>query len=319
MRQSIPQLQRRRPLPEHRPKPGSEDPQAPGQVRAIIDGPSYLEADRDLEFLQRDDMRGVRLMLDYLKPQTLLHEHDVAHTVVVFGGTRIPEPLAASHAVDAARQALAVHPDDAALRTRLAIAERLHAKSRYYEIAREFGRLVGSCGNLAIGGRIMVMTGGGPGIMEAANRGACDAGAMSIGLNIRLPLEQYPNPYITPELCFSFHYFAMRKLHFLLRARALVAFPGGYGTLDELFEVLTLAQTRKLAPVPLILVGEEYWRRVFDRDFLIAEGTIDPEDGELFWYAESAAEIWRDILHWYELKAEPLLPPDAAAECLAAS
>ena len=318
MKQPVPPLQRRRPLPEHRPKPGSQDPQAPAQVRRIIDCPSYLEADRDLDFLQRDDTRGIRLMLDYLKPQTLMREYDVAHTVVVFGSTRIPEPIAARQAVDAARQALAVHPEDTELRAHLAVAERLQAKSRYYEIAREFGRLVGSCGDQAIGGRIMVMTGGGPGIMEAANRGACDAGAKSIGLNIRLPLEQYPNPYITPELCFSFHYFAMRKLHFLLRARALVAFPGGYGTLDELFEVLTLAQTRKLAPVPVILVGEEYWRRVFDRDFLVAEGTIDPEDGELFWYAESADGIWQDILRWYELKGEPLLPPDAAAECLAA-
>jgi len=160
----------------------------------------------------------------------------------------------------------------------------------------------------------MVMTGGGPGIMEAANRGACDVGAKSVGLNIDLPHEQYPNPYVSPDLCFRFRYFAMRKLHFLLRARALVAFPGGYGTIDEVFEVLTLSQTRKLSPVPVILVGEEYWRRVFDPDFLMAEGTIDPEDRDLFWYAETAEEIWRDILLWYELKGEPLLPPDAADE-----
>ena len=156
----------------------------------------------------------------------------------------------------------------------------------------------------------MIMTGGGPGIMEAANRGACDVGAQSIGLNIDLPHEQYPNPYISPDLCFSFRYFAMRKLHFLLRARALVAFPGGYGTIDELFEVLTLSQTRKVSPVPVILVGEAYWRRVFDADFLVAQGTIEPEDRDLFWYAETAADIWRDILLWYELKGELLLPPD---------
>ena len=152
--------------------------------------------------------------------------------------------------------------------------------------------------------------------MEAANRGACDVGAKSIGLNITLPQEQYPNPYVTPELCFSFHYFAMRKLHFALRARALVAFPGGYGTLDELFEILTLAQTRKLPPVPVILVGEEYWRGVFNADFLVEEGTIAPEDRDLFWYAETAEQIWRDILTWYEMKGEPLLPPDAEAFCL---
>jgi len=157
------------------------------------------------------------------------------------------------------------------------------------------------------------MTGGGPGIMEAANRGAHDVGAESIGLNITLPNEQFPNPYVTPELCFSFHYFAMRKLHFLMRARALVAFPGGYGTLDELFEVLSLAQTRKIAPVPVILVGESYWRRAFDPDFLVGEGVIDPEDRDLFWFVESAEDAWRDILSWYETIGRPLLPVGSAA------
>jgi uncharacterized protein (TIGR00730 family) len=306
------QRDRRQPLPGHRPKPSSEDPHAPAKIRAIIDSPSYREADQDPDFLRRDDMRGTRLMLDYVKPQTLLAEQNVAHTIVVFGSTRIPEPAAARREVDALTSALAARPGDAALRRRLRIAQRVLAKSGYYETAREFGRLVGACGDRAIGGRIMVMTGGGPGIMEATNRGAYEAGAQSIGLNITLPHEQYPNPYVSPDLCFSFHYFAMRKLHFLMRARALVAFPGGFGTMDELFEVLTLAQTRKIAPVPVILVGEEYWRRVFDPDFLIAEGTIDPEDRELFWYAESAADIWRDILLWYELKGEPLLPPGPA-------
>ena len=310
MKQPAPTDHRRQPLPEHRPKPGSEDPQAPAHVRAILDSPSYRQADRDLDFLQRHDVRGIRLLLDYLKPQTLLVEQDVAHTIVVFGSTRIPEPAAARRGVEAVMHALADHPDDAALQTRLKIAERILAKSRYYEIARAFGRLVGECGDKAVGGRIMITTGGGPGIMEAANRGACDVGAKSIGLNITLPLEQYPNPYITPELCFSFHYFAMRKLHFAMRARALVAFPGGFGTMDELFEVLTLAQTRKQPPVPVILVGEEYWRRVFDPDFLVAEGAIDAEDRDLFWYAETAEQIWRDILTWYELKGEPLLPSD---------
>ncbi len=310
MKQPIPH-QRRQPLPEHRPKPGSEDPQAPRNIETIVDSASYREADRDPDFLRRDDMRGIRLMLDYLKPQTLLAEHNVAHTIVVFGSTRIPEPAAACREVDALTGALAVRPDDAALQQRLAIARRVLAKSRYYDVARDFGRLVGECGDRAIGGRVMVMTGGGPGIMEAANRGAHDSGSKSIGLNIHLPHEQFPNPYVSPELCFSFHYFAMRKLHFLMRARALVAFPGGYGTFDELFEVLTLAQTRTIAPVPVILVGEDYWRRAFDVDFLVGEGTIDPEDRELFWYAETAADIWRDILLWYELKGEPLLPAGA--------
>jgi uncharacterized protein (TIGR00730 family) len=314
MKHPLPDHQRHEPLPQHRPKPGSEDPQAPAKIRAIIDSATYREADRDPDFLDRGDMRGIRLMLDYLKPQMLMQEQDVAHTIVVFGSTRIPEPAAARRHVAALEKALAAQPDDAALGRRLAVARRVLDKSKYYEIAREFGGLVSGCCERAIGGRLMVMTGGGPGIMEAANRGAHDAGAPSIGLNITLPHDQYPNPYASPELCFSFHYFAMRKLHFLMRARALVAFPGGYGTLDELFEVLTLAQTRKIGPVPVILVGEDYWRRLFDADFLVAEGAIDPEDRELFWYAEGARDIWRDILLWHEMKGEPLLPPGSAED-----
>ena len=143
-------------------------------------------------------------------------------------------------------------------------------------------------------------------MMEAANRGAFDVGAKSVGLNISLPHEQYPNPYVTPELCFNFHYFALRKLHFLLRAKALVAFPGGYGTFDELFEVLTLVQTRKIKPIPVVLVGEAYWRRAVDIDFLVDEGVIDPEDRELFWFAETAQEIWDGILHWHDAAGETL-------------
>jgi uncharacterized protein (TIGR00730 family) len=314
MKQPPPSDRRRRPLPDHRPNPSADDPAAPAQVQKIMASPSYRRADRDPDFLQRPDMRGVRLMLDYLKPQTLLNEHDVAHTIVVFGSTRIPEPAVAQRAVEALAGAAAAAPQDAELQRRLEIACNVAANSRYYEVARQFGRLVGTCGDKAIGGRIMVMTGGGPGIMEAANRGACDVGAQSIGLNIELPHEQYPNPYVSPDLAFSFRYFAMRKLHFLLRARALVAFPGGYGTLDELFEVLTLSQTRKLSPVPVILVGQAYWQRVFDPDFLLMQGTIEPEDRDLFWYAETAEEIWRDILLWYEQKGEPVLPPDVADE-----
>jgi hypothetical protein len=301
-------------LPEHRPNPSSDDPKALAQIEAVARSASYREADRDPDFLQRPDMRGIRLMLDYLKPQTLLNQHEVAHTIVVFGGTRIPEPAIAQRAVAELAATISAKPHDAELQHRLEIARRVAVNSRYYDVARQFGRLVGVCGDRAIGGRIMIMTGGGPGIMEAANRGASDVGAPSIGLNIALPHEQYPNPYVTPDLCFRFRYFAMRKLHFMLRARALVAFPGGFGTIDELFEVLTLSQTRKMSPVPVILVGEQYWRRVFDAEFLIAEGTIEPEDRDLFWYAETAEEIWRDILLWYELKGEPLLPPGAADE-----
>jgi uncharacterized protein (TIGR00730 family) len=305
----LPNRHRRQPLPQHRPKPGSE-----AQVQAIVESPTYREAHRDPDFLDRSDMRGIRLMLDYLKPQALMAEQDVAHTIVVFGSTRIPDPAAARRHVAALEKATAAEPGDADLAGRLAIARRVEAKSHYYDVAREFGRLVSGCCDRAIGGRIMVMTGGGPGIMEAANRGAHDVGARSIGLNISLPQDQYPNPYVSADLCFNFHYFAMRKLHFLMRARALVAFPGGYGTMDELFEVLTLVQTRKIAAVPVILVGEDYWRQLFDAEFLVAEGTIDPEDRELFWYSETAADIWRDILLWYEMKGEPLLPPASAGD-----
>jgi hypothetical protein len=250
----------------------------------------------------------VRLQLEYLKAETLLRDHNVAHTIVVFGGTRIHEPEEALRAVEACRALFVADPNDT-FRQRLFVAERLLAKSKYYTMAREFGRIVGQAGASARGGRLMIMTGGGPGIMEAANRGAADIGAPSIGLNISLPREQYPNPYITPELCLRFHYFALRKFHFVLRARALVAFPGGYGTLDELFEVLALSQTRKTPPVPVILVGESYWSKVFDPDFLVEEGVIDPEDRKLFWFAESAEEVWKDILRWYEAKGNPLFVP----------
>jgi hypothetical protein len=150
------------------------------------------------------------------------------------------------------------------------------------------------------------MTGGGPGMMEAANRGSFDVGAKTIGLNIDLPREQYPNPYVTPDLCLRFHYFALRKLHFVMRAKALVAFPGGFGTLDELFEILTLVQTRKMKPVPIVLVGEAFWRRAVDFDFLLEEGVIAQEDRALFWFAETAEEIWQGILHWHEAAGKPL-------------
>jgi uncharacterized protein (TIGR00730 family) len=280
---------RRRPLPWCKPKPAREDTHAPRRLAAILASPSYREAEDDIAFLKRDDMRGVRLLLEYLKVESILEQHRIAHTMLVLGGTRIADPVATK------RRSGVVPPN-----------------SRYYCIAREFGRIVGREGERKRGGRGVIVTGGGPGIMEAANRGAYDVGAPSLGLNISLPQTQYPNPYVTPELCFQFRYFALRKLHFLLRARALVAFPGGYGTFDELFETLTLVQTRKIKPMPIVLVGEPYWRRAFDVDFLLAEGTIDPEDRELFWYAESASEIWNGIKRWYRLAGEPVFP---AARC----
>ena len=197
--------------------------------------------------------------------------------------------------------------EDSELQRRLLVAERVLAKSHYYEIARQFSRLVANAGGGPQDSRLVVMTGGGPGIMEAANRGAHEVGAKTVGLNISLPHEQYPNPYITPELCFSFHYFALRKMHFMMRAKALVAFPGGFGTLDELFETLTLIQTRKINPIPVVLVGEAWWRKAFGSDFLVEEGVIDIEDRELFWFAETADDIWEGLLCWYERTGESLV------------
>jgi uncharacterized protein (TIGR00730 family) len=297
---------RHEPLPWHRPKPSEEDPDAPRRIQAILDSPSYRQADQDVGFLNLDETRGVRLQIDYLKPEMLLQQHGIRHTIVIFGSTRIPEPAAAQRQVEALHAALDSDPHNDKLHQRLAVAQRLLAKSHYYEVARQFARLVSEAGADSDGSRLVVMTGGGPGMMEAANRGAFDVGAKSIGLNINLPHEQYPNPYMTPDLCFRFHYFALRKLHFLLRTRALVAFPGGYGTFDELFETLTLVQTRKIKPVPIVLVGEEYWRQAFNVDFLVEEGVIDAEDRELFWFAETAEEIWDGILGWHEANDAPL-------------
>ncbi|MGA9574700.1 MAG: TIGR00730 family Rossman fold protein [Lysobacterales bacterium] len=300
--------QRKQPLPWHKPKPSREDPECPGKLQAILDSSSYVPAIEDIGFLAGYSTRGVRLQLDYLKPDNLLRAHNVQNTIVVFGGTRIVEPPVAQQNVVQLRESLTLDPADSALQRRLSVAERILAKSHYYEIAREFSRLVASAGDGAGDSRLVVMTGGGPGMMEAANRGAHEQGAKTVGLNIKLPHEQYPNPYITPELCFQFHYFALRKMHFLLRARALVVFPGGFGTFDELFETLTLIQTRKIRPLPVVLVGETYWRKAFDVDFLVDEGVIDEEDRDLFWYAETAQEIWQGLQLWYERFGEPLIP-----------
>ena len=298
---------RHEPLPWHHPKPSSEDPTVSGKLEQLFNSPSYIQPDKDIDFLNLDDTRGIRLQLDYMKPELLLEQHGIKHTIVVFGSTRIVEPASARQQVDQLRDALAAAPDDGEIQQRLSVAERLLAKSHYYGIAREFGRRVAHSGSGPADSGLVVMTGGGPGAMEAANRGAHEAGAKTIGLNIGLPHEQYPNPYITPDLCFQFHYFALRKLHFLLRAKALIAFPGGFGTFDELFETLTLIQTRKIKPVPVVLVCEAYWRKAFDIDFLVEEGVIDVEDRGLFWFAETADDIWEGLLCWYEQNGETLV------------
>ena len=294
------------PLPWQSPKAAEEDRDAPARLAAIMASPAYLQADEDVAFLGSDQMRGLRLQLDFTKAEYGLEAHGIRHTIVVFGSTRIPEPETAALRLAKARRALAENPGDPVRRRDVKIAERIVEKSRYYTVAREFGGLVGGLAPASDGSRIALMTGGGPGVMEAANRGAFDAGAKTVGLNITLPHEQYPNPYVTPGLCFRFHYFALRKMHFLHRARALVAFPGGYGTLDELFETLTLVQTRKIAPLPIVLVGREFWSRAVDIPFLVEEGVIDPEDADLFCVAETARESLDFIQDWHTQAGRPL-------------
>lgn len=297
---------RREPLPSQHPKHPAEDPHAPERIKAILDSSSARRSDLDLDFLASGPLRGIRLQLDYAKPELLLEAAGIQNTIVVFGSTRLCEPAAAKRTVTTLKAALDDEPDDTDLKRRLAVAERILDKSRYYEVARQFAHLVAESAKTEEGPHCTIATGGGPGIMEAANRGAFDSGAKTVGLNISLPHEQYPNPYITPGLCFNFHYFAMRKLHFLKRARALVACPGGFGTFDELFEALTLVQTRKIKPMPVVLVGEEFWRGAVNIDYLAAEGVIAEEDKDLFWYAETADEIWDSILHWYDKSGQPL-------------
>jgi hypothetical protein len=277
----------------------SGDPTLDQRVEKIVHSKIYRRADLDADFLNEDAVRGLRLELDYLKPELHFREHGVQQTIVVFGGTRIPEPAEARRKLEQRKRALDNDPEDSSLRDRLRIAERVLSNTEYYEVAREFGAIVGRSGGGPDDCRVTLMTGGGPGIMEAANRGAFDVGAKSIGLNIMLPHEQYPNPYISGDLCFNIRYFAIRKLHFLLRAKALVVFPGGYGTLDELFETLNLVQSRKIEPLPVVLVGERFWQHVFDPEYLVQEGVIDPEDRDLFWFADSAEEIWEGICQWH--------------------
>ncbi len=282
------------------------DLEVQARVKVIKAHANHRQADQDMDFLNLDANRDIRLQLDYSKTEMVLRQNGIQHTIVVFGSTRLSDPSTAQAALDNIQRALNLSPEDPALKIELYTAEKLLLKSRYYTIARELGQLIGTSGSCPDDCRVTLMTGGGPGAMEAANRGAFDVGARSIGLNITLPHEQFPNPYITPELCFRFHYFAMRKLHFLLRARALVAFPGGYGTFDELFETLTLIQTRKMPTVPIVLVGEEYWKRAIDFDFLIDEGVITRHDRSLFWFAETANEIWQSIIDWHKANGTPL-------------
>jgi uncharacterized protein (TIGR00730 family) len=278
----------------------NDDQDVARRVQRLIDSPSYVQADQDAQFLQRPEMCGLRLHLDYWKAEELLRAHGVDHTIVVYGSTRIIEPGTARLRLGQAVRQAEQHREDKLLCDASSTAARLESNSRYYAIACALGEIVGRAQATATLPKLTVVTGGGPGIMEAANRGAFESGDASVGLNITLPHVQYPNPYITPELCLRFHYFAIRKLHLLERAMAAVFFPGGFGTCDELFEVLTLLQTGKIRPLPVVLVGEAFWRKAVNFDFLLQEGLVSAADLTLFSFAESAAQPWETVNRWYE-------------------
>ncbi|NLS96347.1 MAG: LOG family protein [Planctomycetaceae bacterium] len=279
----------------------SHDQETARNIERILQSPSYRLAYKDIDFLSDPRLRPARMELELLKPEMAFEEQNVASTIVVFGGTRIVERAAAEKRLEEAKARLAGKPNDPQRRRDVARAERLLAKSHFYDVAREFGRLVSTTCQKDGKCDYVIVTGGGPGIMEAGNRGAYDVGAKSIGLNIKLPMEQRPNPYITPELCFQFHYFAIRKLHFLLRAKGLVVFPGGFGTLDELFDTLTLRQTGRMQDVPVIMFGREFWQNVINFQHLADEGTIDDRDLNLISFAETAQEAW-DIITAFHAK-----------------
>ena len=248
----------------------------------------------DPEFLLRRETRGIRFQLEMLKPDLAQTEAHIDHTVVVFGSARFLDMAKAQARLQDAE--LSGHA------SAIAKAQTLVRNAQHYENARRFASLVAqSSANLPDDEKLYICTGGGPGIMEAANRGAQEAGAPSVALNIALPHEQHPNPYVTPNLSFKFHYFALRKMHFMMRAKALVAFPGGFGTLDELFEVMTLVQTRKARPVPILLFGTDYWKRLINMDVLVEEGTVTPEDLQLFRYVDTPEAAWQAIGDFYQL------------------
>jgi uncharacterized protein (TIGR00730 family) len=273
-------------------------------LQAILNSPSYRLVEEDTEFLQRDELRPLRMQLELLKPEIIFDEENVRSTIVVFGGTQVIDKEQAERQLAAARAALAGDGDSAKSQRSVLRAERTLAKCVYYDAAREFARLVSSVCQKQGRCEYTIVTGGGPGIMEAANRGAFDVRAKSAGLNITLPHEQAPNPYVTPELCLQFHYFAMRKFHFLLRAAALVVFPGGFGTLDELFNTLALRQTGCMQEIPIVLFGRDYWEQVIDFQFLADEGVIADKHLDLLDFAETPAEAWNIIAKFHHPSEE---------------
>lgn len=257
--------------------------------------PTYRLAFQDKDFLLREELRPIRFQLELMKPEMLLEEARVGSTLVMYGSARIPAPEDAQAKLDAAKDGTDAEKS---------IARNLAEKSKYYAEAYKLARIASEQAIIEDGKRqFVVCSGGGPSIMEAANRGASDAGAESIGLNIVLPHEQAPNPYVTPYLSLNFHYFALRKMHFLIRARAVAVFPGGFGTFDEFFELLTLIQTGKMKPIPIILFGKDFWNRVVNFEAIADEGTISPEDLDLITWCETAEEGWEAISSFYGLDA----------------
>ena len=272
-------------------------------VQQLLDSPSYRIAFEDPAFLMRDSSRSIRLELETTKPEQVLRHFGVRSTVIVFGSARTLSGDRATKDLRGAEAKAEMYKDDKQVQEELAIAKRNYEMSQYYELAREFGKVVTNANKTPDPKGYydyVICTGGGPGIMEAANRGAHEAGGLSVGLNIQLPFEQHPNPYITPQLCFQFHYFAIRKLHFMLRAKALVACPGGFGTFDELFEALTLRQTQRMQQIPIILFGEDFWRKSVDFKHLAETGVIDRSDLEYFRFTESPREAWEMIQAFHQ-------------------
>jgi uncharacterized protein (TIGR00730 family) len=261
---------------------------------------AYKRADSDSEFLQRDELRAARLQLEWLKTELIQQDEGIESTIVVFGSARLLEPNAAQAKLAKAELMLAQSSHDADKQQAVAIAKNQLTLAPFYDEAREFSRLVSSVCQLDGRCEYVVVTGGGSGIMEAGNRGAADVGAKSIGLNIDLPFEQAPNPYVTPSLCFQFRYFALRKMHFLYRAKALVVFPGGFGTMDELFETLTLLQTGKVKDVSVVLMGKAYWEDLIHWKKFVEFGLISSKDLSLFHYAETAREAWDIIVREHQ-------------------
>jgi uncharacterized protein (TIGR00730 family) len=268
-------------------------------MERILSAPSYSLAQEDPALLQRVEMRGVRMLLELGKPELALQADNIESTVIVFGGTQIVERHAAERRLFEARRSAQAAPGDRRAKREVERSLKLLDFCRYYDDAREFARIVSIDNQCDDKRDYVIVTGGGPGIMEAANRGAFDVGCKSIGLNIKLPAEQQPNPFITPELCFQFKYFALRKFHFILRAAAVVLFPGGFGTLDEMFETLTLRQTHRMQPVPIILYGRDYWAKVIDFQHLADCGVIADHHLDLFTYAETPAEAWQQVLDFH--------------------